>query len=140
MEAHSAPIAGSRGRSRELSENPRAAATNMSPRLWPRRAARRATTIQQPLPRSDLAPHLASISPILQLFVRRCFGRPNYRSEQVNKMWKFPSVRLDVARSVPPAGPAVCLVVQLRRDAPQPTRAYARLYHFGFSVNQCLSP
>jgi len=113
MEAHSAPIAGSRGRSRELSENPRAAAINMSPRLWPARPARRAATIQQPLPCSDVALHLAPISPILQLFVRHCFGRAHCRSERVNKMWEFPRVRLEVARSVPLPQRAVCLVVPM---------------------------
>jgi hypothetical protein len=64
MEEHSATIAGSWGRSRELSENLRAAARNCSLRLWPARAARRAATIQQPLPCSALAPctHLGHLT------------------------------------------------------------------------------
>jgi hypothetical protein len=68
MEAHSALIAGSLGRPRELTENPRAAAINMSPRWWPARVARRAATIQQPLPYLALAPHPPVIfaSPIQQ--------------------------------------------------------------------------
>ena len=69
MEAHNAPIAGSWGRSRALSENRRAAVLNISPRLLPARGARRAAKIQQPLPWSALAPHSAPVSPILKLFV-----------------------------------------------------------------------